>query len=278
MEKKFNNNDEWIKELSNYIISKIKDIDKYKIINNKYISSIFLAWAPWAWKTEFLDTIFWELKDTFIIIDIDEYRKFFIWYNWENSSDYQNSSVRVADKILSYCFKQNLNFVFDWTFRNYNKVSQNFNQCKKYNRNSLITLIYQEPRISFYYTYLRKINKKRNVPIEVFIDWFYYSIENAFKAIQEFSHSELIIAHKKYNPLNKDNSKFLMDYKTNTIKKFSKKYRINYKNNEFKNKEKLMLDLKKFKDTLDVEFHWKWTLFWKLFIWIKEKIWKIRYF
>lgn len=97
---KFNNDEEWINKLSEYIISKIWHISKYKIVDKESISSLFLAWAPWAWKTEFLDTIFSELKENFIVIDIDKYRNFFRWYNWDNSSDFQNSSVKVADKIL----------------------------------------------------------------------------------------------------------------------------------------------------------------------------------
>lgn len=273
--KKFHKDDDWIKQLFEYLKWEIWNLDDYKIVNSNYISAIFLAWAPWAWKTEFLDTIFTELKENFIIIDIDKYRDFFIWYNWDNSSEYQNASVKVADKILKYCFKNQLNFIFDWTFRNFNKVSQNFNQCKKYHRKSLITFIYQEPRISFYYTFLRKLDKKRNVPIEVFIDWFYDSIFNVFKAIKIFTDVDLIIAHKKYNPLNKNQSKFLIDYKTKTIKKFTTKYKISYENWLFKNKEKLRLDLINFQDILVREFQGTGTILWKIHIWFKEKTWKI---
>lgn len=273
--KKFPNNDKWIEDLALYIINKFQDLEKYKIKRSNSISSIFLAWAPWAGKTEFLDTIFLDIKKNFIIIDIDKYRKYFIWYNWENSSEYQNSSVKTADKILKFCFKNDLNFLFDGTFRNYNKVKQNFEQCKKYNRFSLITLIYQEPRISFYYTFLRKINKKRNVPIDVFVDWFYSSINNVFLAVRNFNNVDLIIAHKKYNPFNKDESVFKMDYKTNDIINFCNKYRILYKNWKFINMEKLKFDIEKFNNILILQFSWKWTLIWKFKIWITEKFLKL---
>jgi len=158
--KTFENSWKWIERMYNYIVNSFWDISKYKIKNKTSISCIFLAWAPWAWKTEFLDTIFKELKQNFIIIDIDSYRILFSSYNWENSSQFQNSSVKVANKILKFCFKNDLRFVFDGTFRSYNKVQQNFKQCLKYERKSLITLIFQEPRISYYYTFFKKVRKE----------------------------------------------------------------------------------------------------------------------
>lgn len=275
MKELFKTTEKWIEELANYMVSLFWDISKYKIKNYKTISSIFLAWAPWSWKTEFFETIFKDLKETFIIIDIDKYRCLFEWYNWENSSEYQNASVRVADKLLSYCFKNNLNFAFDWTFRNYNKVKQNFWQCEKYKRHSLITLIFQEPRISFYYTFLRKLEKKRNVPIDVFVDWFYGSIFNVFKAIREFKNVNLMIANKKYNPLNKNKYGYVMDYKTDNLKDFCNEHMILYKKWEFLNKKNLELDLERFQDILMTQFFWeKKSIFWKMKIWFLEKIYK----
>jgi len=276
---KFENTEEWIIKLSNYIIQKIWNIEKFKIKDSDTISAIFLAWAPWAWKTEFLETIFNDLQQGFVIIDIDKYRKYFKWYNWENSSDFQNASVKVADKILKFCFKNGLNFIFDGTFRNFNKIKQNFNQCIKYNRKILVTLIFQEPRISFYYTYLRKLNKKRNVPIDIFIDGFYCSIKNLFLAKEKFPNIEIIIANKKYHPLNKDKYKYIVDYDTNNIKVFSKKYHVKYNNWIFENREKLKLDLIDFKNILDKHYlknnNFLLKFFSKCKIWIKEKFNKI---
>lgn len=277
---KFDNNEEWIKKLSEYIIFKFWSIEKYKNLNENYISSIFLAWAPWAWKTEFLNTIFSDLKKNFIFIDIDLYRWLFKGYDWENSWEYQECSVKVSDKILKFCFKNNLNFVFDWTFRNYNKVKQNFKQCQKYNRQSLIVLLFQEPRISFYYTYLRKIEKKRNVPIDVFVDWFYGSIENIFRIKKDFKKVDLVITDKKYSPLNKDKFTYFTDYKVNTIEKFTKKYNVSYNNWVFNNKKFLKIDLEKFKNILDEKYCFcSNNSFVKLYRWIKiwllEKIYKI---
>jgi len=98
--KKFNNNSGEYKKIAEFVIKQFWDIEKFKINGKNSISSIFLAWAPWAWKTEFLDTIFKDLKDNFIVIDIDKYRNLFKWYNWNNAGEFQNWSVKVADKIL----------------------------------------------------------------------------------------------------------------------------------------------------------------------------------
>lgn len=269
--RKFDNTEEWIEKVAEYIIRRFWDISKYKVRGRNTISAIFLAGAPWAGKTEFLDTIFNDVRETFIIIDIDKYRKHFKWYDWDNSSEFQKCSVKVADKILSFCFKNNLNFVFDWTFRNYNKVKQNFKQCVKFERNSLITLIFQNPRTSFYYTYLRKIYKQRNVPIDVFIEWFYNSIQNTFKAYSEFNWVEIMIAEKKYHPLNKDIFNYKIDYETNNLSDFCRKYFIIYRKWEFVNKERLKLDLKNFQNILDAHFLWKSTFFSKIRLWLIEK-------
>lgn len=275
---KFSPNEDWIKKLYEYFISNLWNTKNFEIKDKSDISSIFLAWAPWAWKTEFLETIFSTLKEKYIIIDIDNYRNYFIWYNWENASEYQKLSVKVADKILKFCFKNNLNFIFDWTFRNYNKVKQNLEQCKKYDRKTLVTLVFQEPRISFYYTYLRKIEKTRNVPIEVFVDWFYYSIENIFKAKKNFSNLEILIAYKKYKLLNKNKYDYVIYENIKNINIFCKKFNITYENWIFKNKDNLKLDISKLKDILDENFKLKnkinkFTS--NIFIWFYEKFNKL---
>jgi hypothetical protein len=275
IKKKFTNDEKWIEELANNIISTFWDKKNYEIKNKHNVSAIFLAWAPWAWKTEFLDTIFSDIKKNFIVIDIDKYRNYFKWYDWENSSIYQEASVKVADKILKHCFKNDLNFIFDGTFRNYNKVKQNFEQCEKYNRKSLISLIFQDPRISFYYTFLRKINKKRNVPIDVFVSWFYYSIENSFKTISKFKSVDLMIAHKKYSLLNKEKFHYKIDYKTSNIEDFCYKYWIFYKNWEFKNYKKLKIDIEEYNNILSMKFLWTWTSFLRFRMWLYEKFWKL---
>ncbi|MDQ7008932.1 MAG: zeta toxin family protein [Candidatus Gracilibacteria bacterium] len=265
--KKFENNMDGYEEMAKFILNSFGNIEQFKIKDSANISVLFLAGAPGSGKTEFLETIFKDFHESFIIIDIDKYRTLFKGYNGSNSDVYQNGSVKVADKILKFCFKKDLNFVFDGTFRNYNKIKQNFGQCKKYNRFSLITLIFQEPRLSFYYTFLRKIEKKRNVPIDVFVDGFYSSIENVFKAIGNFDNTELMIAHKVYTPLNTGKGIFKIDNKTDNIYKFCEKYRLFYKKGKFLYREKLILDINIYNDILIKEIVGNGTTLGKLNIW-----------
>lgn len=210
-----------------------------------------------------------------MIIDIDTYRNFFRGYNGENSHLYQSASVRVADKILKFCFKNDLNFVFDGTFRNYNKVKQNFDQCEKYNRNTLIVLIFQEPRLSFYYTFLRKLNKKRNVPTEIFVNGFYESIRNVFEVKKTFPKVEIMVAEKHYKPLSSRIYEYKIDYNIQNIHTFCDLHNIDYRKGEFINKNELLLDLQKFYSILEKEYITNRSNAWnRLQIWLREQYYK----
>lgn len=264
---RFPSNEDGIIELATYIIQSFDNIEKYKIADEANISSIFLAWAPGAGKSEFLETIFSELKENFIVIDIDSYRCMFEGYTGENASDFQQASVKIADKILKFCFQNNLNFIFDGTFRNYEKVKQNLNQCEKYNRKSILTLIFQEPRISFYYTFLRKLEKKRNVPVDIFIDGFYSSIFNVFRASREFENIKIFIASKEYSNIEKREFTYKILESINDIESFCKKFKIWYSKWVFTNRDKLTIDIKGFQDTLIANYCGKRTFLSRLKLW-----------
>lgn len=231
MQRKFQANENWVSEMTECFITQIKNdwIEKYKINWDIVPSTIFLAWAPWAWKTEFIDTI----KDNarFVVIDIDKYRILFEWYEWHNASNYQKLSTQVANKIYKFCMQNNLNVIIDWTFWNINVIEQNIQKCIKQNRDFWVVLIYQDPLISYFYTKLRQLEWKRNVPKEIFIEKFYNSIENALKIKQKHPDIFFIFAYK--------NVKWIFQTNTNVVdkKSFDKKVAINY------NKKALIEDL-----------------------------------
>ncbi len=266
IKQKYPNTEEGATLLAESIIAWLGNLDQYTMNDPENISSIFLAWAPWAGKSEFLETILVDLRRDFIVIDIDAYRSMFEWYNGENASEFQKSSVRVADKVLKYCFHHNLNFIFDGTFRSYEKVKQNLEQCRHYKRNTMVTLVYQEPRISFYYTFLRKIYKTRNVPVEVFIDGFYSSIENVFRAKEEFG-VFLFIASKTYQNIDKRKFTYKIHDEIKTLSNFCKKFRIWYTEWVFSNKYFLTLDIESFQDTLNANYRGKGSFFTWLKLW-----------
>lgn len=193
---KFRNTKDWAKLLANFLISQYeKDwIDKYKI--DKSLSTIFLAWAPWAWKTEFLETV---LKyENFMVIDIDKYRDFFEWYNWKNADLYQDSSSRVATKIFDYCIKNDLKVIFDWTLTSEMWI-KNIKKSLDKNRKIWVILIYQDPVISYSYTIVRQENNERKVSMDAFLRIYYNSIKYCFQVVEEHKNIQFIIWSKNKN-------------------------------------------------------------------------------
>lgn len=218
LEQKYENTPKWAKELWDYLISEIEKKKSDFIVNNSF-SSIFIAWAPWAWKTEFVETVL--NYSEYIIIDIDEYRWFFKWYNWLNAKEYQNSCSRVATKIFEYCLKNNLKFIFDWTISS-EMWKVNISKVIKFNRIPIIILIYQSPFISYLYTKLREEKNERKVDQENFARIYYNSIKYCFEIKDNFSEINLIIVSK-----NKERE-FKLHENIKTKEKFDKTFKIWY--------------------------------------------------
>ena len=195
MSERFNTDNDWIRKVSQIIISEIeKNLDKYSIKNIDETSVMFLAWAPWSWKTEFIKSL--PKKLDFFFIDIDSYRDYFSWYSWNNSKNFQRWISWVIDKIVKYCFKNDIKFILDWTFKSLVHVKRNLENCKKKKRKVEIYFIYQNPYVSYYYTFLRELDQKRNIPVKGFVECFYNSIENIFYIKNKHSSVKLYICEK----------------------------------------------------------------------------------
>lgn len=185
--------------MATYLIQKIQEdgIQKYKI-SDDIVSTIFLAWSPWSWKTEWISG--YEQSENYIILDTDEYRKKFEGYTGDNAKDYQRYASRVMDKMYSFCMKNDLNVIVDGTFWNQKIIQQNIEQCVKRNRWFLVVLVLQSPIISYMYTKKRELEKTRNVPTQVFIDKFFTSIENVEYIIENYNRYGLIfLTYKDYD-------------------------------------------------------------------------------
>ncbi|MDD3794066.1 MAG: zeta toxin family protein [Candidatus Gracilibacteria bacterium] len=221
---KFQPNQEGVKQIFEFIISEYEKngIDKFKTNGDITPSVIFLAGAPGAGKTEFIESI--ENNHNFIIIDIDKYRILFDGYAGKNASEFQGLSTKVANKIYSYCIKNDLNVIVDGTFGNENVVEQNISMCIKHKRDFGVVLIYQDPLLSYYYTKLREIEGKRNVPKDVFIEKFLNSINNAFEIKKKYTDIFFLFAYKNSKGLFNINKK-IVDKKS-----FDKKIGISYNN------------------------------------------------
>ncbi|MDD4151624.1 MAG: zeta toxin family protein [Candidatus Gracilibacteria bacterium] len=225
MDRKFEASEEGVIEMFDFFVKELEyiGIEEYKVNSEISPSTIFLAGAPGAGKSEFIDTIKYNSK--FIVIDVDKYRVLFEGYEGYNASIFQNFSTKVANKLYKYCMHNNLNVIVDGTFGNLNIIEQNINQCIKNNREFGVVLIYQDPVISYFYTKLRQLEGKRNVPQNVFIDKFYNSIQNAFEVKQKYKDMFFIFAYK--------NAKGIFQTNKNVVdkKSFDKKVMLNYNQN-----------------------------------------------
>ena len=206
---------------------------------------IFVAWAPWAWKSEFINSV---LDCTnFIVIDIDEYRKYFDWYNWKNAREYQDCSSRVATKIYDYCIKNNLKVIFDGTLTS-NMGIKNIQKWHKKWRKMWIVLIYQDPIISYAFTKARQIQNTRNVDIKTFIKIYYNSILYCFDVIRKYKSIQIVVASKSKN----------RDWKQNVFtdkSKFDKYYGVEYNSDVLKES---LIDLEQNDDLLsNIRKLWK---------------------
>lgn len=268
---KYQTSPEWIKQAVQEVISKIEDdIERFTITSKDTTSAIFLAWAPWSGKTEFILSL---KTKKYFFIDIDSYRNYFIWYEGNNSQDFQKAISGVVDGVTKYCFKNDIRFILDGTFKSLVHVKRNIENCKKKKRKIKIYFIFQNPYVSYYYTFLRKLNDERHIPAEWFVECFYESIRNIFIAKWKDKNIELSICEKN-NFLEKVITE--KDYRVRNdideITKFCKFYWIWYNDDQFSNRDILSDWIKWFDNLLNsyrllVKFHGK-------FLDLKKKIWQ----
>lgn len=224
----FENTKKGSKLAAEYVIVELENkwLKKYIIRND--ISLIFIAWAPWAWKTEFIQSVL--DYDSFIVIDIDEYRKLFVGYNWKNASLYQDCSSRVATKIFDYCMKKELKVIFDGTLTSQIWL-KNIQKWYRKKRKMWIVLIYQDPHISYAFTKVRQSINIRNVDVDTFLRIYYDSISYCFKVINEYKNIQMVVASKNKQREWKQNIFYSKD-------KFDKFYSVEY--NSLQLKEELI--------------------------------------
>ena len=162
--------------------------------NDLLIPVIFLAWAPGAGKTEWIES-FPDL-DHYIVLDSDLYRSLFDGYIGSNAAEFHQFASRVMDRMYSYCIKHGYNMIVDGTFANSQKASENIRQCEKRWLPFSIVLVMQDPIISYLYTKKREQEKLRNVPTEVFVEKYYKSVEVVRDIWKIYPSANILIAEK----------------------------------------------------------------------------------
>lgn len=167
--------------------------------NDTFIPVIFLAGAPWAGKTEWIES-FPDIEH-YVILDTDLYRSLFEGYAWSNASEFHQYASRVMDRMYSFCIKSRYNMIVDGTFSNQGKVEENIAQCQKKSIAFSIILVMQDPMISYLYTKKREQEKLRNVPKWAFIEKFYKSIQSVRVIYDKYPQALIFITKKlKSNP------------------------------------------------------------------------------
>ncbi len=201
--------------MAEYLQKKIlKEAPLKYAYNDTFMPVIFLAGAPWAWKTEWIESF--PDFENYVILDTDLYRSLFDWYTGSNAAEFHQYASRVMDRMYSFCIKQGYNMIVDGTFSNSQKAQENIAQCEKRWIAFSVVLVMQDPIISYLYTKKREHENKRNVPTEAFIDKFYRSIE-VVRGIMISYPKALIFVTKKL----KANPKF-SDVQVESIEQFDK--------------------------------------------------------
>ncbi len=242
MSQKISTTSEWIEQASQYVISQItRDTERLTFDPVRYpdeITAIFMAGAPGSGKTEFIESVLKYFD--FFFIDIDSYRGLFEWYHWDNAGEYQEAMSKVVNKVMEYCMENDIRFILDGTFKSGMHSLWNIRECKRHKRKVDIYFIYQNPYISYLYTFLREINEERNIEVPRFVDCFYKSIKNVYIAYKEYRDTvNLYIVEKDSGmPFMKKNYIIHDIQDINTIEKFCNKFNIRYNpaTEEFENR------------------------------------------
>ena len=215
-----------IKERKNELIEKLI-IDKRPL--RLSVISIFMAGSPGAGKTEFSNRymsnhidksdqkfvrylskkgVDIESADTlFIRIDVDEIREFLSQYQKTditkgikgNAHVLQKAANRGLDIMREYCFKNNVSFLHDGTFGNYETMRRMVNKSLNAGREVQIFYIYLDPLVAWEFTKAREYFEGRNIVEENFIEQFFSSRENVEKIKKEFGNKVKIHCVLKNN-------------------------------------------------------------------------------
>lgn len=207
-------------EAVDYIKSHKDDLINEFIISKRPIHlsllTFFMAGSPGAGKTEFskrymtgkIDKNDYKLAnylkkrgfdvndfDTFFIrIDVDSIRDFLPQYKKTDKIACVNGNAHVVQKaankgldiLRNYCFKNDISFLHDGTFGNYDTMRELVKKSIKLKRVVRIFYIYLDPLVAWEFTKAREAIEGRNIIKEKFVDQFFSSRENVDKIKKEF--------------------------------------------------------------------------------------------
>lgn len=255
-------------KIQNEAIEHIKK-NKEKLIKDFIISknplrvgfiTIFMAGSPGAGKTEFsqryipiaidkndqkftewLQKINIDIKSVdcaLIRIDVDEIRGFFPQYKKTDNQTGARGNAHVVQKaankgldiLRDYCLANQISFLHDGTFGNYETMKKIINKSLRADRDVQIFYLYQDPLQAWEFTKAREHVEGRNIIKEKFIEQYFNSKDNVIKIKQEFGSKVKIHCVLKNNQ-NKDekiefnvhdiDQFFVTQYNKGTIQKYT---------------------------------------------------------
>lgn len=131
----------------------------------------------------------------FVRIDVDEIREFLPQYQKTDIEAGINGNAHVVQKaandgldiLRDYCLNNEISFLHDGTFGNYDTMRKIVKKSIKGDRNVHIYYLYLDPLTAWEFTKAREYLEGRNIVKEKFIEQYFKSRENVDRIKEEFS-------------------------------------------------------------------------------------------
>jgi predicted ABC-type ATPase len=120
------------------------------------------------------------------IVDTDDIRKICPLYSGKNSHLFQKASSRGVSILMNYVFRNNLSFILDGNFAEYDIQKENIERAKRRGYDIEIIFVYRDKNIAKAYTKQRENVEGRIVPDSVFDTKYTESIKTTKKILEEF--------------------------------------------------------------------------------------------
>lgn len=173
-----NNAFEFIKSQKHHLPNKFLS---YKCTNKR---AIFMAGGSGAGKSETAHNI--SEIEKIDIVDTDEIRKICPLYSGQNAHLFQKASSKGVSFLMNYVLENNLSFILDGNFAEYNIQKQNIERTLKRGYGIEIIFVYRDKNIAKAYTKQRENVECRVVPDSVFETKYQESIKTTKRILDEF--------------------------------------------------------------------------------------------
>lgn len=169
-------------------------IDKNKYPEDKDPVAFFMAGCPAAGKTEvakaLAKNIAKELQrgEPILHLDPDSLREQVKGYDGSISELFQEATTIIVNACFDRIMKNKPSFILDGTLSNFEIAKKNIERCLDKKRKYDITLcfVYNDPIRAWETAKLRKLTTGRDVKLDVFIDRYFKSRDNANALKKEF--------------------------------------------------------------------------------------------